>query len=130
MNEPNFIIEHRIKFEDSTIRARLAAVETALSKLIPLIPKVETMATQIETLNTEQDETDVKAQAALDSSVAVGEAVTDLRNLVLELQGQVGNVITQAQFDAWKARSDAAQVKMDNAIVNLTSAINPPPPAG
>jgi hypothetical protein len=119
MNEPNFIIEHRVVFIDDP---RIDEIGVALATLTG---KVQEMATAQETIETELGETEGKAQAALDAATVVGEVVADLRQAIADLQANQGNVIPQATLDAWKARSDGMQAKLDDALGKLSTAITP-----
>ena len=122
MSEPNLIIEHRVVLTGG-FRTRLEALETAAAQLIGRIAE---MATQLETLTAEQQETNLKAQASLDLATAVAEAMTDLRAAFAALQASAATAIPQAAFDAWKVESDAAQAKMDAAIAKMTETLAPP----
>lgn len=116
------IHEHRV-FLDGT---RLDALETAVANLTE---RINAMGQTLDTMNSEQDETDAKAQAALDLATATAEAYTDLKSAFEQLQQQAGEAVTAEQLAAWKARSDAGQAKIDEANAKLQAILNPPAPA-
>lgn len=126
MTGPHFIVEHRIVFVDSGLRARVDALEAAVAQLIG---KVNHMADVQETMDAEIGEFEAKAQANADATTALSEVVSDLRATIAEMQQNQGNVVSAEKLAEWKSRTDAAQAKMDETNAKLVAALSPPAPA-